>query len=96
MYRLGILGDFDSDTYWESGQHAVGFFVLLTVVITIVMLNVLITLVSESYDQAQASRAELERRTRAETIRDIKACYLCPWAPVAVRRGKAVRMVIYP
>ena len=96
MYRLGTLGDFDGDTYWEAGQHAVAFFVLLTVVITIVMLNVLITLVGESYGQAQASRAELERRTRAETIRDMEACYLCPWAPVAVRRGKAVRMIVYP
>lgn len=96
MYRLGTLGDFNGDIYWESGQHAVAFFVLLAVVITIVMLNVLIVLVGESYGQAQASRAELERRTRAETIRDSEACYLCPWAPVAVRRGKAVRMFIYP
>ena len=60
------------------------------------MLNVLITLVAESYGQAQASWPELERRTRAKTIRDLEACHLCPWAPVAVRRGKAVRMIIYP
>jgi hypothetical protein len=95
MYRLGAMGDFASDDY-DSGS-AIAFFIVLTVAVNVVMLNVLITIVGESYGQAQASRAELSRRTLAGTIVDIETAYLAPWGSRRVtRRGRPCGLLTHP
>eukprot|EP01050_Picozoa_sp_SAG11_P009669 SAG11_NODE_925_length_6524_cov_3.379300_2_plen_93_part_00 len=86
IVRLSVValqdpGDFEVGE-GELRPTAVVFFIVLTVAVNVVMLNVLITIVGESYTQAQANRAELSRRTLAGTILDIEAAcelpVLCP------------------
>merc|ERR1712079_242164 len=73
-----------------------GFFHLIVFAVTIVMLNVLITIVSEGYGLAQANRIELSRRHRASTIVDIENVFLRPCSRRAVRRGKPCVLIRYP
>lgn len=102
LYKLGAMGDFDgADFETSEGDvlHAssVTFFVLLTVAVNIVMLNVLITIVGECYSRAEANRAELSRRTLAGTIIDIETAYLSPWcARAVVRRGRPCKLLTHP
>jgi len=93
MYRLGTLGDFDADDY-EASSWAHIFFVVLTLVVNIMMLNVLITIVGEGYGQAQANRGELGRQARASIVVDLEHTFLP--ATRAVRRGRPCRLVRYP
>eukprot|EP00747_Dinoflagellata_sp_TGD_P206111 gnl/TRDRNA2_/TRDRNA2_79845_c0_seq1.p1 gnl/TRDRNA2_/TRDRNA2_79845_c0~~gnl/TRDRNA2_/TRDRNA2_79845_c0_seq1.p1 ORF type:complete len:586 (+),score=82.61 gnl/TRDRNA2_/TRDRNA2_79845_c0_seq1:99-1760(+) len=96
MYRFGTLGDFDSDDF-ETSPWVVFFFVVFSVAVNIMMLNVLITIVGEGYSQAQANRVELSRQTCAGTILDLERTYLWPlFSTIAVRRGKVCRLVDYP
>lgn len=97
MYRLGILGDFDDSIFWDDdGGLAVPLFLFLTVATTVIMLNVLITIVGEAYGKAQSHRDELGWQTRADTIIELESKYLWPWAVQATRRGKPCKLVQYP
>ena len=92
-----MLGDFDEALFWENdGSLAVPLFLFLTVATTVIMLNVLITIVGESYARANDHRDQLSAKMQAEAIIELEAKYLWPWSESVTRRGKPCRLVHYP
>ena len=53
VYRLGLLGDFDADVMESSGPVVYIIFLSTTAFITIMMLNILIAVISDTYDRVQ-------------------------------------------
>ena len=69
MFNIGLLGDFDRDVYGTPFE--VALFVSYTFLVVIVMLNVLIAVISDSYDYAQIRAAKLFVRTRVEIAAEL-------------------------
>ena len=73
------------------------FFQLVTFAITIVMLNVLISIVSEDYGRAQSMRDELNRQQKVGSIIDLESVFMRPfYSTTVVRRGKTCCLAHYP
>ena len=74
MYRLAILGDFDPDMYGMNTAYTIAFLVM-TVMINIIMMNVLISLVSEGFGETNKRKQQESRITRALKIVELEATY---------------------
>ena len=85
------------DAQYAARPSALIFFQLVTFAITVVMLNILISIVSEGYGRAQSMRDELDRREKAGSIIDLEAVYLRPfYSTTVLRRGKTCCLTHYP
>merc|ERR1711957_171081 len=60
-YSLTVLGAFDESTYLQSTWTVI-FFQIIVLATNVVMLNVLITIVGEGYNNAQSKKTELLSR----------------------------------
>ena len=74
MYRLAILGDFDPDMYGMNTAYTIAFLVM-TVMINIIMMNVLISLVSEGFGETNKRKQQESRITRALKIVELEATF---------------------
>lgn len=81
VYRMGIMGDFEIDDYEVDGkdleQHALLyiFFVLITLAITVTMLNLLIAVISDTYERVSAVMVSTKNRARAGRIAELERSY---------------------
>ena len=81
VYRMGIMGDFDVDDYHVDGsdleQHHMLylFFILITVSITVSMLNLLIAVISDTYDRVNENMVSRLNRARAARIAELERAY---------------------
>jgi hypothetical protein len=66
LLLLAFVGDYDLDNY--PGQADRGCLVLFLVVVVIVQLNILIAIVSDSYDAAMAKSEALYYRAKLELV----------------------------
>ena len=62
-----ILGDFDAETLWLRGSPAVAVFMVAMIFGNIVMLNLLIAIVSDEFEQF-TERADLEAQLALAAI----------------------------
>ena len=72
LYRLSLLGDFDSSVYMSAGAPSVSAFFLITLLVNIVMLNVLIAIVSDGYDEVDSRREEESLKQLASTVVELE------------------------
>ena len=81
VYRMGIMGDFEVDDYHVDGsdleQHHMLylFFILITVSITVSMLNLLIAVISDTYDRVNENMVSRLNRARAARIAELERAY---------------------
>jgi hypothetical protein len=81
VYRMGILGDFEVDDYQvhnlDLEQHPMlyFFFILVTVAITIAMLNLLIAVISDTYDRVKQDMSSRLNRSKAARIAELERAY---------------------
>eukprot|EP00435_Cladocopium_sp_Y103_P068986 s145_g32.t1 len=81
VYRMGIMGDFEVDDYHVDGSdleqnHMLYmFFILVTVAITISMLNLLIAVISDTYDRVNENMVSRLHRARAARIAELERAY---------------------
>ena len=81
VYRMGIMGDFEVDDYNVDGsdleQHHMLylFFILITVSITVSMLNLLIAVISDTYDRVNENMVSRLNRARAARIAELERAY---------------------
>jgi len=66
LLLLGFIGDYDLDNYPKSADRT--YLVLFLVVVVIVQLNILIAIVSDSYDAAMAKSEGLYYRSHLELV----------------------------
>ena len=66
LLLLGFIGDYDLDNYPKSADRT--YLVLFLVVVVIVQLNILIAIVSDSYDAAIAKSEALYYRSHLELV----------------------------
>lgn len=84
VYRMGIMGDFEIDDYEVDGkdleQHALLyiFFVLITLAITVTMLNLLIAVISDVYERVSAVMTSTKNRARAGRIAELERIWQTP------------------
>jgi ankyrin repeat protein len=84
-YRM-ILGDFDSQLFIQSPHwfSAGVFFVLFTSIMTIVVLNLLISLLGDTFERVQEYKVQLMAFERAAILIDMDPIvYLCLWKRTA-------------
>ena len=65
MY-MALLGDFESDTYSDTFEWTL--FIMFSFLVMIILLNVLIAIVSDSYDAAMAKSEALYYRSHLELV----------------------------
>jgi hypothetical protein len=65
-----LLGDFDTDAFPDF--YSRGFFVVFSFLIIIIFLNVLIAIVSDSYDMVLVNSSEIFWKARLELIAEIR------------------------
>ena len=81
VYRMSIMGDFEVDDYHVDGsdleQHHMLylFFILITVSITISMLNLLIAVISDTYDRVNENMVSRLNRAKAARIAELERAY---------------------
>ena len=81
VYRMGIMGDFEVDDYnvdgsdLEQNPMLYVFFILITVAITISMLNLLIAVISDTYDRVNENMVSRLTRARAGRIAELERAY---------------------
>ena len=66
LLLLGFIGDYDLDNYPNPADRT--YLVLFLVVVVIVQLNILIAIVSDSYDAAMAKSEALYYRSHLELV----------------------------
>jgi len=79
-YRMGTLGDFDESTF-ENSPPLYLLFVLCTLLVTVILLNVLIAVVSDTFDKIQEVQEYSRVKGMAQAVYDIEAtfgAYTCP------------------
>ena len=94
MYRLTILGDFDWEDYSTSTAHTIGF-LLVTLAVNIIMLNVLISLVSEGFSDVHNRKREETRIARTRNIIELEATYTSG-SMIHYKEGKSFHVTKYP
>ena len=72
LYKM-ILGDFNTDAYPDNLSWLL--FCLFMFVVVIVMLNVLIAIVSDSYDSALVASSELFWKARVDLISELSTTF---------------------
>ena len=81
VYRMGIMGDFEVDDYHVDGsdleQHHMLylFFILITVSIFVSMLNLLIAVISDTYDRVNENMVSRLNRAKAARIAELERAY---------------------
>ena len=81
VYRMGIMGDFEVDDYNVDGsdleQHHMLylFFILITVSITVSMLNLLIAVISDTYDRVNENMISRLNWAKASRIAELERTY---------------------
>lgn len=73
-YRMGTLGDFDANEFEGRLEMYVLFFAC-TAIIAVVLLNVLIAVVSDTYARIQQSRESAFVKGQAQLIADIETIF---------------------
>jgi len=68
-YRLAILGDFDIDTYAED-PYLKAVFLATTFLVLVVLLNMLIAIMGDTYDRVQERSTVLFYQARARLLMD--------------------------
>ena len=74
-FNMGVMGDFSMDMF-HNQEHEVlllGLFVTSVAIITVIMLNMLIALMSSTYERATEHSAAASKYQRAEILLDIEA-----------------------
>ena len=79
MYRLAFMGDFEDSEFFYDGQSQ-GWtvsmaFVGMTLVVNIVMLNVLIAIVGEGYNNVIQRKEQETNKQLAESVVELEATY---------------------
>ena len=73
-YRIGTLGDFDADEFVEQWQLH-GLFNLCTLSVTVVLLNVLIAVISDTFDRLLERSESSSVKSRAQLIAEIEVIF---------------------
>ena len=73
-YRIGTLGDFDADEFVEQWQLH-GLFNLCTFIVTVVLLNVLIAVISDTFDRLLERSESSSVKSRAQLIAEIEIIF---------------------
>ena len=81
MYRLGTLGDFESSDF-EDHWVRYAYFVGVTVLISVVMLNVLIAVISDTFDRLLERSESSFVKSLTQLIAEIESIF-GPWDPPA-------------
>jgi WD40 repeat protein len=80
-YRMGTLGDFDPSRFESHWQMYLLFFAC-TVMITVILLNVLIAVISDTFDRLQEHSESSSVKSRAQLIADVESIF-GTWDPPA-------------
>merc|ERR1711862_290451 len=94
-YLLTTLGEFDSEIFAESPGIQF-FFVAITFLVNVVMLNLLISFTGQGYDNAMEARESLGHAERIKAVCDLEASFLWLCSRRATRRGIPCRLWWYP
>ena len=73
-YRMGTLGDFEASDFVEQWQLHL-LFNLCTLMITVILLNVLIAVISDTFDRLLERSESSLVRSRAQLIAEIKSIF---------------------
>jgi hypothetical protein len=92
--NLALLGDFDTAIY-ATNPVTIGMFHLVTLVTVVVMLNVLIAIISDDFENVLSRKEEEALRQRAATIIDLEGVYLRPYFAEDNARGRAFTRIDY-
>ncbi|GMH70601.1 hypothetical protein TL16_g05452 [Triparma laevis f. inornata] len=80
MYRLAFMGDFEDGEFWHEGREqgwtVTMAFVCMTLVVNIVMLNVLIAIVGEGYNNVILRKEQETNKQLCESVVELEATYL--------------------
>merc|ERR1711998_428232 len=102
MFNMGMLGDFDRDVFGDD-IVAVALFVCFIILVVIMMLNVLIAIVSDSYENAMVRSRQLFLRSRLELAAELELILPDPHSPppsvstLVVRLlGRPIQSIYYP
>ncbi|KAJ8602573.1 hypothetical protein CTAYLR_008768 [Chrysophaeum taylorii] len=74
VYRLGLVGDLDAD-YFDDTVVSVFVLVLFILVISIVMLNMLIAVVSDAYETTLTNSESIYLRSRLESAAEMTTMF---------------------
>lgn len=74
-FRFTILGEFDPELFSAGGVAVVVVFVLVTLLVNVVMLNILIAIVSDAFKEQHDQADYLAARLTAEIIFGIDCCF---------------------
>jgi hypothetical protein len=73
-YRMGTLGDFETDSY-ENIPAVYVMFLLCTFFVTVVFLNVLIAVISDTFDKIQEVQDSSRVKGMAQAVYDVEAVF---------------------
>merc|ERR1719321_1425861 len=73
-YRMGTLGDFETSSYENSPAVHV-MFMLCTFLVTVVFLNVLIAVISDTFDNIQCVQDSSRVKGMAQAVYDTEAVF---------------------
>ncbi len=74
-FRFTILGEFDPELFSAGGVAVIVIFVLVTLLVNVVMLNILIAIVSDAFKEQHNQADYLAARLTAEIIFGIDSCF---------------------
>jgi hypothetical protein len=63
-----IMGEFNPEEIWAGGFATILFFVMITLLVNVVMLNILIAIVSDAFQQQHEQAEYISAKLTAETI----------------------------
>ena len=74
-FLFAILGEFNPELFWAGGVAVMVVFVLATLLVNVVMLNILIAIVSDAFQEQREQATYLSAKLTAETIFEIDSCF---------------------
>ena len=74
-FLFAILGEFNPELFWAGGVAVIVVFVLVTLLVNVVMLNILIAIVSDAFKEQREQADYLSAKLTAETIFGIDSCF---------------------
>lgn len=91
VYSLAFMTDFEEESYYfpnsDKGWSVLLAFVMMTIFVNIVMLNILIAIVGEGYTQVSARMREETYKQTAVSIVELEATYLQWWLKAREKEG---------
>jgi len=75
MYLLGMAGSFETED-WNRSYPLLGIFVLVQLALPIIAFNLLIAVISDTFDRINDRRIETGIREQAAAILTIEKCYI--------------------